>query len=52
VKKGFLDSFEVLNMFNRVKPDEDLRQKKASEWISLLNTEFENKLDKPPVPLD
>ena len=25
IKRGFLDSFEVLNMFNRVKPDEDLR---------------------------
>jgi len=51
VKKGFLDSFEVLNLFSRVKPDEEMRQKKASEWILLLNQEFENKLDKPPVPL-
>lgn len=35
--RGFLDSSEVLAMFEKVKPDDDLRAKQASEWIHLLN---------------
>lgn len=37
-------------MFVRVKPEEDVRAKKAGEWIQMIQEQMRKRVDEPPVP--
>jgi hypothetical protein len=40
VKRGFLDPFEVVKLFERVKPAQELEGMEESQWIETLNALF------------
>lgn len=51
-KRGFIDAQEVEHMFARVKPENDIKAKQTSQWIQLIQKQFQLKVDQPPVQFE
>lgn len=51
-RRGFIDSQEVEKMFARVKPEQDIKTLKNTEWVQMIQQQLSKKVDQPPVPFE
>ena len=52
VKRGFLDPFEVVKLFEQVKPVQELEGMEESQWIETLNSLFMSRVPKLDTNLE
>ena len=46
VKKGFFDPLLIVKVFERIKPEQEVKAQQTAEWIGVLNQRFENNIGK------